>query len=73
MTFERFSFVAVVILVVSSLFLLLSQNWRASVLALAIQYLAVFWLTGLVWPLGLATVKLVAGWIAGAVGDTIPE
>ena len=67
MTFERFSFVAVVILVVSSLFLLLSQNWRASIAALAVQYLAVFFLVAVLWPVGLAAVKLVAGWMAGAV------
>jgi hypothetical protein len=34
---------------------------------LALQYLGVFLLTGLVWPLGLAAVKLVTGWMAGAV------
>jgi hypothetical protein len=67
MIFERLSFVAVVVLAVSSLFLLLSQNWRASIIALAVQYLAVFWLTAVLWPFGLAAVKVVAGWMAGAV------
>ena len=65
--FERLSFLAVIILVISSLYLLLSQNWRWSIVALAAQYLAVFWLVGLIWPLGLAAAKLVAGWMAGAV------
>jgi len=65
--FERLAFIAVVGLAVSSLFLLLSQNWRASIIALVIQYLAVFWLTAVLWPVGLAAVKLVAGWMAGAV------
>lgn len=67
MIFERLSFLAVIIIAISSLFLLLSQNWRWSIVALAVQYIAVFWLVGLVWPFGLATVKLVAGWMAGAV------
>lgn len=67
MIFERLAFLAVIVLVISSLFLLLSQNWRWSILALAAQYLAVFWLAAIIWPLGLATVKLVAGWMAGAV------
>jgi hypothetical protein len=67
MIFERLAFLAVIILAISSLFLLLSQNWRWSIVALAAQYLAVFWLVGLLWPLGLATAKLVAGWMAGAV------
>lgn len=64
---DRLSPVAVVILVITSLFLLLNQNWRWSIIALAVQYLAVFLLTALVWPFGLAAVKLVAGWMAGAV------
>jgi hypothetical protein len=58
---------AVAILVVSTLVLVLSQNWRWSIIALAFQYVAVFMLAILVWPLGLAAVKLVAGWMAGAV------
>lgn len=65
--FAPLAMLAVLILVGTSLYLLLSQNWRWSVLALALQYLAVFLLTGLVWPLGLAAVKLVTGWMAGAV------
>ncbi len=67
MILERLSFIAVVALVVTTLFLLLSQNWRWNIIALAVQYLAVFVLVLQVWPLGLATVKLVAGWMAGAV------
>lgn len=55
------------LLVITTLFLFLSQNWRWSIAAIAIQYLAVFALVTLVWPFGLAAVKLVAGWMAGAV------
>lgn len=61
------SFLAVIVLVITTLFLLLSQNWRWSIIALAVQYLAVFLLVALVWPPGLAAAKLVAGWMAGAV------
>lgn len=67
MILERLSFLAVIVLVISTLFLLLSQNWRWSIIALAVQYLAVFALVIQVWPFGLAAVKLVAGWMAGAV------
>jgi hypothetical protein len=67
MIFEKVAFIPVILIAVTSLFLLLSQNWRWSILALAVQYLSVFWLTALVWPLGLASVKLVAGLMAGAV------
>lgn len=65
--FERLSLIAVLVLAISSLFLLLSQNWRWSIIGLALQYLAVFWLTAVLWPVGLAAVKLVTGWTAGMV------
>jgi hypothetical protein len=64
---ERISTLAVIAIAISTLLLLLSQNWRWSIVALAFQYLAVFALILLVWPLGLAAVKLVAGWMAGAI------
>ncbi|NLG98107.1 MAG: hypothetical protein GX491_12165 [Chloroflexi bacterium] len=61
------STLAVFVIVLTTLFLLLNQNWRWSITALVIQYLAVFVLTAQVWPFGLAAAKLVAGWMAGAV------
>ncbi len=64
---QAISLAAVIVLVMSTLFLLLNQNWRWSIIALAVQYLAVFALVVQVWPLGLSAVKLVAGWMAGAV------
>jgi len=60
-------YIPVGMLALSALFLLVNWNWRAGIVALAVQYLAVFWLTAAVWPLGLAVVKLVAGWMAGAI------
>jgi hypothetical protein len=56
-----------VILAIIAVFLMVSQNWRWSIAALAIQYLAVFWLVAFVWPIELAVVKLIVGWMAGAV------
>ena len=67
MMMDLISYAAVVLLVVSSLVLLVSQNWRISILALAVLYLGAFWLVSLQWPLGLAAAKLVVGWMAGAV------
>lgn len=64
---EHLSTPAVIVLAITTLLLLLSQNWRVSIFALALQYLAVFTLTMLVWPLGLSAVKLIAGWMAGAI------
>lgn len=67
-------YLPVFFLAATSLVLLLSQNWRVCVLALAVQYLAAFWLVTMVWPVGLAAVKLVAGWMAGSlIGATQPE
>lgn len=61
------SYAAVVLLSATSLALLLSQNWRWSIIALGLQYLGVFWLVSQSWPLGLAVVKLVTGWMASAL------
>jgi hypothetical protein len=67
MIFEQYGFLAVIILGVSSSFVLLSPNWRWRVGGLAIQYIGVFWMVAISWPSGLAAVKLVTGWMAGAI------
>jgi hypothetical protein len=67
MIFEQYSFFAVVILGVASAFVLLSPNWRWRVGGLALQYVGVFWLVAISWSSGLAAVKLVTGWMAGAI------
>lgn len=66
MNFQQLEIVPVILIALCSVVLLVSQNWRYSILALAIQYVGVFWLVGTIWPFGLAAVKLVAGWMAGA-------
>ncbi len=67
-------YLPVIFLAATSVVLLMSRNWRMCVLALAVQYLAAFWLVALIWPVGLAAVKLVAGWMAGSlIGATQPE
>jgi hypothetical protein len=67
MILQNFAAIAVIIIMISSLGIILSRNWREGVIALAIQYIGVFWLVSLSWPLGLAAVKLVVGWMSGAV------
>jgi len=58
----------------ASLILLLTENWRFYLAALAIQYLAVFWLISFEWNIGLAAVKLVVGLMAAAIlGASHPE
>lgn len=68
------SIVAVILLAITSTYLLIGQNWRYSLMALALQYLAAFWLVGLVWPINLAVIKLVVGWMMIAIiGTTQPQ
>jgi hypothetical protein len=67
MIIQQWSVLAVILLAGSSLLLLLSQNWRLFIIGMAVQYLAVFWLVAINWPIGLAVVKLIVGWMVAAV------
>jgi hypothetical protein len=62
-----FVWIAVGVIVVTSIGLLLARDWRWSIILLAIQYLAMFVLTLQHWPLGMASVKVVAGWMSAAL------
>lgn len=65
---------ALVLVTITCVALVLSHNWRASILALAVQYIGVFVLAALSWPVEMAVSKLVAGWMACAVlGIAISE
>jgi hypothetical protein len=65
--FEPFTLPAVLLVALTALILLISPDWRVSITALAVQYVGVFALVALVWPLGMAVTKLVTGWMAGAI------
>jgi hypothetical protein len=67
MDLSGWAFPAVILLGISSVTLLLSRAWRWRIGALAFQYLGVFVLISLSWPTDLAAVKLVIGWMAGAI------
>jgi len=62
-----FAWIAVALIVVTSVGLLLASDWRWSMSLLAIQYVAMFVLALQHWPLGMASVKVVAGWMAAAI------
>lgn len=62
-----FAWIAVVVIVITSIGLLLVRDWRWSIILLAIQYLGMFVLTLQHWPLGMASVKVVAGWMAASI------
>jgi len=61
------AWVAVALIVVTSVGLLLARDWRWSMSLLAVQYVAMFVLALQHWPLGMASVKVVAGWMAAAI------
>jgi hypothetical protein len=65
--FSIFAFPAVALVTMTSLALLLSRDWRWSILALAVQYAGVFVLVSVSWPVEMAVTKIVAGWMSGAV------
>jgi len=47
--------------------ILLARDWRWLIIFLSAQYIAVFILTLQHWPLGMATVKIIAGWMSAAI------
>lgn len=61
------AWIAVLVILITSVGLLMVQDWRWSIVLLAIQYIAMFVLALQHWPLGMASVKLVAGWMAAAI------
>ena len=58
---------ALLLVAATSLILFMSTDWRLGILTLAVQYFGVFLLVLIHWPLSIAVVKLVAGWMPGAV------
>lgn len=61
------AWIALIIIVITSVGLLLARDWRWSIILLAVQFLGMFVLTLQHWPLGMASVKVVAGWMSAAV------
>lgn len=67
MVHDAFLVGSVVLVGITSLFVLISNDWRYSILALTIQYIGVFILVYASWPLEMAVAKMVAGWMCGAI------
>lgn len=61
------AWISVLILFITSAGLLILRDWRWSIILLAIQYFGMFILILQHWPLGMASVKLVAGWMSAAI------
>lgn len=67
MDLQPLAFPAVVLVLIASIAMQIARSWRGIVIALALQMTGVFILVALPWPLEMAVVKLVAGWMACAV------
>jgi hypothetical protein len=65
--FQSFKLLAVFLITLASLVTLLTADWRVTISFLAIQFGGVFLLIGLAWPLALAVITLIAGWLSGAI------
>ena len=61
------SWIVTLLIIATSVGILLTRDWRRTIILLASQYVGVFILTLQHWPLGMATVKVIAGWMGAAI------
>ena len=59
-----FAWIVLGFLLFTSAGLLISRDWRLKLGVLGLQYVGVFWLTSQHWPISMAAIKLVTGWMA---------
>jgi hypothetical protein len=65
------SWVVVLLILIASGAMLISRDWRIHLAALALQYLAAFWLITRHQPFVIGSAKLVTGWmVVAALGMT---
>ncbi len=64
---EVIAWTGVVCVLITSIILLISQSWRVSLGAFAVQYIGVLILVSLSWRFPMALTKLIVGWIATLV------
>lgn len=58
---------AIILITITTAGLLLARDWRWLIIYLAAQYFGMLILTLEHWPLGMASVKVVAGWTSAAI------
>lgn len=61
------SWFAIALIAVTSAGILLARDWRWLIIFLSLQYAGVFLLTLQHWTLGMATVKVIAGWMSAVI------
>jgi hypothetical protein len=62
MSFAAWIVIALVLTTATGI--LISRDWRLELGLLGLQYVGVLWLTAQHWPLSMATIKVVTGWMA---------
>ena len=67
MATEIISWISVALILFTATTILVSRDWRISLGALAIQYLAAFWLVTQHLPFAMGSVKLITGWMVIAI------
>src|SRR5512133_1102584 len=71
MTIDIISWISVGLILVTSTTILTNLDWRLSLGALALQYLAAFWLITRHLPFVMGSAKLITGWmVVAALGMT---
>jgi len=61
------AWIAVILITITSIGLLLAHDWRWLIIFLSAQYFGMLILTLQHWPVGMASVKVVAGWMSAAI------
>jgi hypothetical protein len=71
MVIDIISWIAVGLILATSTAILINRDWRLSLGALAVQYVAAFWLITRHLPFVMGSAKLIAGWmVVAALGMT---
>ena len=58
------AWIVVGFILITSAGLLISRDWRLGLGLLGLQYIGVFWLTNQHWPISMAAIKVVTGWMS---------
>ncbi len=58
---------ALILIILTSVFNLVVRIWRLNIIALILQYLGIFIIIGSMWPIELAIIKLLVGWMVSTV------
>lgn len=64
---DLINIVSLILVILTTLTVIWGGRWRWILLALGLQYVAVFLLVNQIWPISLAAIKIITGWMAAAV------